>query len=182
MTPADQKAENDKTVVAFVEAAKVAVERLQAAVRTSEQSALRQTRGEPSDEEAYALWEAGFLGVPDIIGDTTERFVGRFTRALLAKWGGSGLGEAEVRERERKAFEIGAWYGYNVPLQSDFAQTAEREALHRYPAPPAAPKSVTCERCGGEIDFSETPSGPVSHYKRDDCIRALAAQVRQEGR
>ena len=137
-------------------------------------AALRQTRGEPELDELAEMWKPLSQG-------GIYRY-GQFAREVLAKWGGSGLGEAEVRERERKAFEIGAWYGYNVPLQSDFAQTAEREALHRYPAPPAAPKSVTCERCGGEIDFSETPSGPVSHYNRDDCIRALAAQVRQEGR
>ena len=128
-------------------------------VRDATVAALRQPRGEPSDEELDALIRVvyPFGGI-----DTLE--LRRQMKALLAKWGGSGLSETErcvcrdgqnevcdvcqrvgkrwLREAQREAFVNGCQFGadwHNVlrdPVQ---------EAANRYPAPapPAIPKGVT---------------------------------------
>ena len=155
-------------------------------------AALRQTRGEPSDEE-LTRWRE----------QTGPSISIAAMRALLQRFGGgSGISETEVRERERKAWLNGAVWG----ARNAFAVTGEANAQcdREYPAPPAAPKGVTLSDGSvvtrdpiftiwtrkwsnrGEwrevTDWRQVLNQPTDTGADFDAVKALAAQVRQEGR
>ena len=141
-------------------------------------AALRQTRGEPSEQEIGAAWDdarsktisqhddhdAVWAVLPRSRGYDYRPHYRNFARALLSRWGGSGLSETErcvcrdgqnevcdvcqrvgkrwLREAQREAFVNGCQFGADW---HKVLRDPVQEAGNRYPAPapPAIPKGVT---------------------------------------